>query len=137
MKYQYFAASALLMLTLGLLHSPVWATNWKLLHETQNGSVSFDVDSVSRSKQLVKIRKRVVFNTPHKSLIASPNYEYIATVSLEEYDCENQTVRTIEALNVLKNGAKNPAELRMSDAMPLIGPYMEEELFFACTTKSD
>ena len=134
MTYQKFAIPALL-LVLGVLHSKVWAEDWKFLHETQNGNVSFDVGAISRSEHLVKLRKRVEFKAPHKSIISSPGYEYIATVSLEEYDCKNQTVRTAESLNVLKDGVKKPAEYRMSESMPIIGPYMEKELSFACNPK--
>lgn len=136
MKHQKFFVPALLILVLGLLHSPVWAEDWKFFHETQNGNVSFDVASVSRSQHLVKIRKRVEFKTPHKSIISSPGYEYIASVSLEEYDCKNHTAKTVEAINILKDGSKKQAEYLMSDGMPIIGPYMEKELSFACDPKT-
>jgi hypothetical protein len=136
MKSQNFSTPTLLLSVLGLLHLPVWAEDWTLLQETQNGNVFFDLGSVSRSQHLVMIRKRIEFKAPHRSIISSPGYEYIGTVSLEEYDCKNRTAKTVEALNILKDGVKKQAEYRMSEGMPIIGPYMEKELSFACNQKA-
>lgn len=130
-----YPIAIMLICAVGMWHSLALAEGWIFFQESQNGVVSFDLDSVSRSGQLVKLRKRVEFKVPHKSIFSSPAYEYIAEVSLDEYDCAKQTLRTINELHILKNGSSKPAEYKMSDGMPIIGPYMEKEIAFACSAK--
>ena len=121
------------LITFSTFSPSAFAEDWRFFQETQNSKIYFDYDSITREKGLVKIKQRVVFESPRKTIIANPEYEYSEFISTEEYNCEKRVVTTIEQINITDDGKMESPEYVVSGSIPVIGPYMENSINFACS----
>jgi hypothetical protein len=106
---------------------------WQLMFVSQIGNSYRDVDSLARSGNRVTVREKVELFKPEHSLIANPPYEYKVFVSTIEYDCTANTSRSLKQINITASGEAKQSEMQVTDAMPLIGPYMERSHELACS----
>jgi hypothetical protein len=106
---------------------------WEFSFASPAGNTFRDLNSIKRSGNFVTIREKVEFFQPQHSITANPPYEYKSVVSTFEYDCVNNTARTLNTINISTNREKKPSEIMIINAMPLIGSMVKNH-HLACAS---
>jgi hypothetical protein len=94
---------------------PVMA-NWELYTESSYGEVYVDISTIRKTGEAVKIWTLTNFKVPQNTIGSS--LEHMSTRDLEEYQCEEETMRTISAVGT--TGQMGSGEITFSENAKII-----------------